>query len=332
MSQQPPAVPHPIAIVLHTPPAADAQLVSLLQHKGSPWIEDIQRRLGGAVPGSRDCFAAAYAGSQPVAHAWYTAAAGNPRLGLLGHVFTRPEYRGRGLATRLIDAALRHFRAAGGEVMQLFTYAPESIPLYERCGFEQLCAASALHGQDWSMRYPVASRALVEDWFAPSACTLRELAPADLPQFCLLYNLEYDTALKDRAQRIACGVECELAFLQTVQRIACGQGACWVADNGRTIVGIASLMRCEFAPQSHLALADFYVHPRSQSQAGPLMAACLSQPAGLGAEIIYGLVVDEAKHQVFADRGFRRKAVLQGHYRLGEARVDCTLYEFDRRG
>ena len=143
-------------------PSADPALVQLLWHKGAPWVDDIRRRLAGECAGSVDRFFLAYDGPAMVAHVWYAAAQADPRIGLLGHVFTRPEYRRRGLAARLIEAALDRFRRDGGALMQLFTYAPETVPFYARLGFEQIYASQSAHAADWSMWSPPGARATVE--------------------------------------------------------------------------------------------------------------------------------------------------------------------------
>jgi len=58
----------------------------------------------------------------------------------LTKVFTRPEHRGRGVATRLLDAAEGACRANGVDVVRLDTRAElaEACALYERRGYERV--------------------------------------------------------------------------------------------------------------------------------------------------------------------------------------------------
>ncbi len=308
-------------------PAADVGLVDFLRHKGSPWVEDIHRRLAGQCPGSADRFFVAYDGDRLAAHAWYAVAQRDRRLGLLGHVFTQPEYRRRGLATRVIEAATADFAAQGGRVLQLFTYNPLTVPFYERLGFEQLRHSRSAHAGDWSMRWPPGAESMAAEWLAPAAARIRDLAAADLPQYCLVYNLDYSIRLKDWAQGIGLGLEAEAAFITTRNRVG---GACRVLDNGQTIVGAASLMPCSFAHQAHVATVDCYVHPRFAAEAANLLADVLSLRERLGVEFTYALAVDEAKARLFESLGLRPCARLEGHYQVEGKRLDAELYSFPR--
>jgi len=316
----------PIRIAALDLPVDDRDLLALVWHKGSPWVEDIHRRLQGKYAGSHDRFFVAYDGLSPVALAWYTVSEAEPRLGLLGHVYTRPEHRRRGLSTRLMETAMAEFARQGGVAVQLFTYNPETLEFYERLGFETLYASRVMHATDWYLRSPAGSRALIDTWFGPRACRVRPLAAGDLPQYCLLYNLEYRTRLKDRAQEIGLGLEAELAFIHCLEKTGQGKAACSVLDNGRTIVGIGSLVACGFPHQGHVGLVDYYTHPDFSACAGQVTEAALAEKQRMGLEIVYALCVDEEKRRTFTALGFQHLARLPGHYRVGEELVDADLY------
>lgn len=318
---------HQIEIRTLTPPQEGTELLTLLWHKGSPWVDDIRRRIRGEYADSRDRFFVAYAAAEPIAHVWYTVSATDGRLGLLGHVYTRPDYRRRGISSRLMEAAMADFLDRGGVVMQLYTSTPYTVPFYEKLGYENLYSNQALHETDWYMRYPVGAQATLNDWFAPGRCHIRPIAPGDLPKYCLLYNLEYSTRLKDWAQEIGLGLEAEFAFINSIDRQARGKGVCRVLEGGETIVGIASLTKSGFAHQSHVAAIDCYVHPEFQGKTKELIDACLSHRDELEAEIVYAMGVDEGKKRTLAGLGFPRKAVLRGHYRIKDQRFDCELYQ-----
>jgi GNAT superfamily N-acetyltransferase/L-amino acid N-acyltransferase YncA len=307
-------------------PTADPALVQLLWHKGSPWVDDIRRRLQGDCAGSVDRFFVAYDGPAMVAHVWYAAAAADPSVGLLGHAFTRPEYRRRGLAARLIEAAMAQFRREGGALMQLFTYNPETVPFYARLGFEQIHASQSAHANDWSLWSPPGSQAAVAEWCAASPREIRPLQPADLPKYCLLYNVEYATQLKDWAQAIGGGLEAELAFTLTRQRIGQVAAACCVLDNGRMIVGAAALATATFPHQSHVGLVDAYVLPQYAGHARPLLDAVLARRDDLGVKFLYAVSCDPVKSELFAKAGLRRRATLGQHYRIEDRLVDLELW------
>src|SRR5690606_15611841 len=74
--------------------AMQTAISSLLGHKGEPWMSDIRARYAGKGP---DFAAVAFDGETPVAHVWIGLDVSDPTVGVLGHVFTAPTHRGRGL-------------------------------------------------------------------------------------------------------------------------------------------------------------------------------------------------------------------------------------------
>lgn len=324
--------PHsPIAVQVWTPPmAAEAAgaLTSFLQHKGSPWIEDIARRLAGAMAGAADYFYAAICDGQLVGHAWYTVASAAPQVGLVGHIFTHPAYRRQGIAAQLLARIVQDFAQRGGQLLQLFTSTAYSVPFYERLGFENLCAGRAYHDTDWYLRAPAGSTPLVNDWYAPPAVAQRRLTGADLPQYCLLYNSEHGSRLKDRAQRVGSGLEAELAFIEATAACAAGQGLCVVRENSRALVGTATLVRSTFPYESHVALFDYYVHAAHRASALALGDACLAARSELGAEVIYAVASEADKCQVLTALGFAPCGDLPGHYRTGHTCLSARLFRW----
>jgi ribosomal protein S18 acetylase RimI-like enzyme len=263
-----------------------------------------------------------------VAVAWYCTARRDPKLGLIGHIYTQIDYRKRGISRRLVEAAMADFRDRGGLVMQLFSSTPYTIPFYERIGFENLYANQVYHTTDWYMRHPVDSWCQIADWYAGPTHPIRPLSDGDLPHYCLLTNLEHEMLLKDRAQSIGLGLEAEFAFIRSMTRISKGEGCCFVLENDHTIVGMASLTQHDFPHHAHVAVFDLYLHPQYRSSSRELADACLACRDSLGTEIVYALVVDESKHCLLTELGFRWKARLPEHYKIGTTHFDCELMEY----
>ncbi len=303
-------------------------LVVFLQHKGPPWVDDLRRRVRGEMEGAEDHFFVALEGQRLVGHVWYTVSRADPRLGLIGHVFTDPGFRRRGIAALLLDRAMAQFRLGGGRLMQLFTSTPFSIPFYERLGFENLFSQQVYHDRDWYMRSPAGCEEHLHDWFASPEVTLRPLSLSELPQFCLLYNSQHDHVLKDRAQQIGLGLEAELAFIDTTRALAAGRGTCWILDNGQTMVGAATLMSSAFPHQSHIAIFDLYTLESARQHNAALADRCLKTRHELGIERIYAIGVDAAKCEMFQRLGFASRGILPDHYKMAQERRDCELFEF----
>ncbi len=101
-----------------------ASLRGLLGHKGRPWLDHVEDYFAfgrsEVFAGLQWRFHVALVEGKPVASVcvWK----GN-HTGLLGHVYTHPEHRGRGLARRLMQSALEDFERNNGRALYLNTEA-----------------------------------------------------------------------------------------------------------------------------------------------------------------------------------------------------------------
>jgi GNAT superfamily N-acetyltransferase len=131
-------------------PALADRVDRLLGHKGEPWTSDIRMRLRGD---DLDLFAVASHGNRPVANVWVGASNQCPELGVLGHVYTEPEHRRRGLAAALLRAAVTRFDELGGRWLQLHTGNAAARRLYEAVGFRLILAGESGEADDgdWLM-------------------------------------------------------------------------------------------------------------------------------------------------------------------------------------
>ena len=66
----------------------------------------------------------------------------NPRLAGFGEVATRPDYRGRGIASRLCGQAVEEFVAQGGEAVFLGTGNPDAARIYHRLGWRRIAGTN----------------------------------------------------------------------------------------------------------------------------------------------------------------------------------------------
>jgi N-acetylglutamate synthase-like GNAT family acetyltransferase len=321
---------HPNIDIQHfCPPICSDEIVSLLWHKGPPWVDDIRRRLDGKLHGAKDHFWLASHNGQLVAHTWYTVAVTNQQLGVVGHVYTDPGYRRQGISAKLLKAAMQHFVENGGTVMQLFTSTPYTVPFYLAHGFENLYENQSYHETDWYMRYPHGSASVIQAWYQTGPFAARPLSAGDLPAYCLLYNMDFRTRLKDRAQEIGLGLEAEFAFIRVWEELSQNRARCSVLANDRVIAAACSLMPFGFPHQAHVALTDLYVPPPFTQHAGDLLQHCLAGRDELGIEKVIAVTADEAKSQMLRKLGFRPTAKLPGHYRIRNERFDCELLSLD---
>ena len=147
-------------VTLSNAPLAAAEvetMVRLLGHKGEPWLADIRRRYAGRGP---DFCVVAWLADQPVSHLWVGPDTSYPRFAVLGHVFTAPEHRRRGLAGVLLEAALARSDTCPDRLLVLGVDNPAAAALYERAGFR------TLHGPDASGHRVMIRGAGVDDLLA----------------------------------------------------------------------------------------------------------------------------------------------------------------------
>ncbi|MBI1290845.1 GNAT family N-acetyltransferase [bacterium] len=115
----------------------DAAIRALLGHKGSPYIAHVEDFLAngrdGSIEGLEWRFHLALHAGRPVANICLWEAGG---IGLLGHVYTVPEHRGQGIASRLLSMTIDGARSRGLLAIDLNTEpgSPAAM-LYERQGF-----------------------------------------------------------------------------------------------------------------------------------------------------------------------------------------------------
>lgn len=120
-------------LIIAPAPARWHALADLVGHKGPPWLEDIEKRIVHGVDGSQDAFAVIPEGGRLLANACI-----NRRhdVGILGHVFTRPEHRGLGFARRLTTTLLSWFDMTGGKWLYLGSGGGLAQAFYARFGFD----------------------------------------------------------------------------------------------------------------------------------------------------------------------------------------------------
>ncbi len=321
----------PFEYELWRPPVLDhafRDLVELLAHKGDPWIGDIRRRLAGAMEGAQDYYFVARYQDQLVGHVWYTTLAGTPELGLIGHVYTVPPFRRRGISARLVEMALDDFRQRGGRAMQLFTSTPYTLDFYGRFEFENLYQNQAYHATDWYMCSPSGAYEELQRAVAGTRGVVKPLSAGALPQFCLLYNIERRTRLKNRAQKIGLGLEAELAFIHSWQEVDSGRTICHCTGDDHFLTGVAAISRLEFPHQAHIGMFDLYVEPNNVWHADELAEACLAARDTLGIETLYAMAVDPDKERMLQHLGFRAETTLPRHFRVAAQYYDVQVYRF----
>lgn len=131
-------------IVAVDSPEADweGRITTLLAHKGAFWTGQVKQAYTGRCDALETTCYIALVDDEPVSNIMISKYKG---AGLLGHVFTKPEWRRQGLASALMKAALKDFTARGGLALWLGTgYDSPAYHIYSGFKFRSVFPGSGL--------------------------------------------------------------------------------------------------------------------------------------------------------------------------------------------
>lgn len=243
------------------------RLGGLLGHKGEPWnwqnTELLTRECGVSA-----CFHILHRDEAPFANVIVVSCAG---VGLLGHVYTKPEDRGQGAARILMRSALEHFRASNGEALYLFT-EHDSAPfrIYQGYGFQPIEPQS-----DYMAWYRDSEGEFEAKHFVSGATRIAPLEWRHWPLSCALFTGAYPGVVRCAPYGLFGRRSAEEPLLPLVQgeafRRECGgPGRAFVLEltSTRAVVGLAVWGKHPVWPNT--SLLDLYCHPAFWNSAQPM--------------------------------------------------------------
>lgn len=168
------ADPFEIGFVEGPDPEWMERLIPFLGHK-EPWYEyHISKALSGNLDDLRTRFYVGAVGEQIVSHIMVVSARG---AGILGHVYTLPEWRRRGALSLLMSAQMRDVEELPLDVVTLSTgFGSAAYGIYEHFGFHSVADGSG--DMAW-----LARPAAADEFFAPAECTVRPMRWDDWPAY-----------------------------------------------------------------------------------------------------------------------------------------------------
>lgn len=136
-----------VEIALVTAPSDEyaERLHDLLGHKGEEWVWQVDQAFEGKTDELENRFYVARRGDDLISN---TCTFENAGVGILGHVWTPPAERRKGLASTILEKVMDDFRSRGGGLMLLSTrYDSPPWHMYRKLGFV------AYHERSGCMRY-----------------------------------------------------------------------------------------------------------------------------------------------------------------------------------
>jgi GNAT superfamily N-acetyltransferase len=253
-----------IAVITPVDPTWTGPLQKLLGHKGWEWVWQVGLSLDGKTDDLENRFYVARRGEALVSNISTFEKDG---IGLLGHVWTPPEERRKGLSSAILRVLMDDFRARGGRTMLLNThYDTPPWHIYRNFGFEGYCEGSGC------MRYRIEPN-LERKYFARGGSRVVDASWAAWPKLNLLVA-EPEEFIKSIAYTKFSMDYVEDAYIYLMtERANNPKVSVKLLESAGTaaVVGYAWVVPDKRFPD--VFLLDLYCHPNHQAGYGPLLAA-----------------------------------------------------------
>lgn len=285
-----------------------------LAHKGQPWMMHVDLANEGKTDDLRTIYYVGLLGGEVAGNVMIV---DDGRVGILGHVFTRPDLRRQGICQRLMAAAMDGFRAAGGAILTLGTgYNSAAYWIYHGFGFRSIQPGSGC------MIFQ-AQQGAIARYFARTRARVADVAWHHWPGLSLLFMQAAGDHLRSLACRVLGPVGFEEGFLvfQSQRERLAGQMKVLVGRSG-AMVGVAMLQRDARWP-SPVHLLDLFVHPNFRGQEGRLLRA-LRAPKDAKVQAYLDLP-SASRVEALSKAGYGVEATLRGQVGRPEAPTDVAV-------
>ena len=265
---------------------ADPLLV-FLSHKSDETLRDMKRRLEGHYAQvSLDRWFLGEVGGQIVSQMGYMLARDTLDVGVFGHVYTRPEHRGKGAASVLMQALMDDFNAGPGQALLCGTGSESAARIYARHGFVPLVASRAPVGPLAYIKPDFAAdfAELQAIFFEPGHDTrVRQAHMGDRAKVDkVLLQSDGVAAIADQWHRLPpADAWANFVTMAQMRDDECGPLNVLETD-GRHVVGYAFVFRPEGPEEAGPSVLDFLVHPNYLDQGLALLRRTLADARGQG--------------------------------------------------
>jgi len=286
-----------------------------LGHKGQPWLAHIDLANADEVDALQTIFYVGLLGRKIVGNVMIVS---DGRAGILGHVFTDPQHRRKGVCRHLMAAATGSFRASGGLALGLGTgYDSPAYRIYHSFGFRGVEPGS---GHMFFESQP----GDLARYFAPAPVRAAEVRWEHWVGISLLYMEPLGDQLRSYAYAVFGPVGFEGGFLhfQTERQRVGAQAKVLITREG-SIVG-AAVVRPDRRWPGGVHTLDLFVHPNFRGLEGRLLRA-LRLPRGTKVQAFIDRP-STPRARALREGGFRREATLKGQLVRLRRRTDVLVY------
>jgi GNAT superfamily N-acetyltransferase len=285
----------------------------LLSHKRPRTHWEIELAMQEPMEGLESRFYLGIVAGEPVANVMTAEYAG---VGILAHVFTRPEFRRQGICNAIMEQQMEEFRQRGGRYMTLGTgYDRPPYHIYRGFGFESILPENGF------MKY-VARPGFEQEFFAPAAAQPRPAEWRDWPVLNVLFAQP-----GDHLRSLAYGLYGIRSIEGTFTEIQGQRGenpalhsAVLTSATGADVAW--ALMQPDSRWRGSVHLLDLHAHPACWDQVPALIA---SLPWPKRKVQCHCDATSDAKIAALEASGFRHEALMRDQLSDGAESVDVVV-------
>jgi GNAT superfamily N-acetyltransferase len=305
-----------LGVVLAPEPPLKDKIAALLQHKGGVWNWHVERCMVEKLDELETRFHIGLLGDAPIANVMTLEYKG---VGILGHVFTRPEHRRKGACQAIMVEVMKNFKERGGRLLHLGTgFNSPPYWIYHSFGFRGLADGSG------HMRYEAVPN-VERDLFAPSPAKVVDVLWRHWPMMPALTSTKEGDYLRNLSYQHFGFANFEGPFVDMKRSLETDPAhfRCKLLETPAGVVAGYAMVRPNPHWRGAVNVVEFFVHPNFSDH---------------GAELLRALPLPPGKAQCFADSasaqkmaalkecGFEREAILKGQIALGSERLDVYVY------
>ena len=278
------------------------EVLELLAHKGEIWLWQMRKLFSEEAGALQSRFFVARTGGRIVSTIILIEHSG---IAILGHVYTLPEERRKGLSTILIDTLLDDFRKRKGLLITLFTeYGGVPYNLYAKYGFIPIQPASGI------MYFPEQGWKKLENMMSPENASVRPAQWKDYPVIAAAAFNVRDYPIKIFATDATGLAPFEVHFVYLAHHRACdpvhNQINALAKKSNDLPVGLASIMPDKRRPGGACCL-DAFVQPGYERCLPELMASLKIPPN----TVCYVEAQNAPKLKALENLGFKKEGSLE---------------------
>lgn len=290
------------------------KIVSLLGHKGQPWLWHIDQALTGKIHDLETKFYLGLIDGQPICNITTNE---YDRIGILGHVYTLPEHRRKGACTLLMERQMDDWKRRGGGFMLLMTdCGAPPYWIYHHFGFRSVVPGSGIMQCSTDNDF-------LESYFSPSPTNAVDYEWAAWPKLSLLSSCPQGEVLRSLAFQLFGPSSFEgagITLKQMLEENPRATAKLLRSDNG-AIVGWAFVLPDDRWPD--LNLLSLFVHPNFADNA-PILLEAIEFPPGK-CQCYVDATSAQTAHAL-QSAGFRREGLLHAQFRHQGSPVHVAIF------